>query len=412
MTIPDYLGNFHFNTLGNFLLNPKAGLLFIDFENGHILTLTGTVEILWDSPDTNYFEGAERLWQFRIDHGHWIKNVLPLRWKLGEYSSNSALTGTWVEAEQLKSAEEKRNQWRSYDVVNVVEESSIIKSFHLKPHSGIQPSFKAGQFLTMKANVDGQDLIRTYTVSSAPADENYRISVKRESSDEETIPDGLFSNFIHNNISVGDVIEAKAPSGTFTYDASIERPAVLISAGVGITPMVSMARHTLIEGVRTRFVRPLTLISAARNNDQRAFFDEINELSNKSDGYVRSFWVLSQIEKQMTPGKDYHHKGRISKELLQAILPVDDYDFYLCGPQRFMQSIYSLLRTLGISDARIYSEAFGATSITRNETSLGAGQASKKFIKIPVATEAIVEFSDSKVEQAWSTGSAHGITDP
>jgi predicted pyridoxine 5'-phosphate oxidase superfamily flavin-nucleotide-binding protein len=85
LTIPDYLGNNHFNTLGNFLENPKAGLLFIDFEKGHLLTLTGTVEILWDSPDTEFFAGAERLWKFHIDHGFWLKNVLPLRWELKAY---------------------------------------------------------------------------------------------------------------------------------------------------------------------------------------------------------------------------------------------------------------------------------------------------------------------------------------
>lgn len=86
LTIPDYLGNFHFNTLGNFVENPQAGLLFIDFEKGHLLTLTGSVEILWDSPDTKFFAGAERLWKFRLDHGFWLKNVLPLRWKLQDYS--------------------------------------------------------------------------------------------------------------------------------------------------------------------------------------------------------------------------------------------------------------------------------------------------------------------------------------
>ena len=84
LTIPDYRGNFHFNTLGNFIENPQAGLLFIDFEKGHLLTLTGSVEILWDSPNIQFFTGAERLWQFRINHGFWLKNVLPLRFQDAE----------------------------------------------------------------------------------------------------------------------------------------------------------------------------------------------------------------------------------------------------------------------------------------------------------------------------------------
>ncbi len=86
LTIPDYSGNKHFNTLGNFIENPKAGLLFLDFEQGHLLTLTGTVEIVWDSPELETFAGAERLWTFRIDHGLKISHGLPLRWKLNEPS--------------------------------------------------------------------------------------------------------------------------------------------------------------------------------------------------------------------------------------------------------------------------------------------------------------------------------------
>lgn len=86
LTIPDYSGNFHFNTLGNFIENPKAGLLFIDFEQGHLLMLTGTVEILWDSAETKDFDGAERLWTFQLKKGLWLNNALPVIWQLQEYS--------------------------------------------------------------------------------------------------------------------------------------------------------------------------------------------------------------------------------------------------------------------------------------------------------------------------------------
>ncbi len=79
LTIPDYRGNSHFNTLGNFIENPKAGLLFIDFDQGHLLALTGTVDLIWNSPDIENFAGAERLWVFSLNHGYWLKNTLPLR---------------------------------------------------------------------------------------------------------------------------------------------------------------------------------------------------------------------------------------------------------------------------------------------------------------------------------------------
>ncbi len=397
LTIPDYLGNNHFNTFGNFIENPRAGLLFLDFENGHLLTLTGTVEIVWDAPEAEYFEGAERLWKFHLDHGRWIENALPLRWSLDEYSPNTLLSGTWDESEKLRAAETQRNQWSTYSVTRVVEESSVIKSFYLEPQGQPVPKFKSGQFLTVKMPIGEREVIRTYTVSSAPADDTVRISVKRESASDDTLADGVFSNFIHDRLRVGDTIQAKAPCGTFTFDAAEQRPAVLLAGGVGITPMVSMARHALIEGVRTRFIRSITLISSASNSEQRAFFDELNDIAAQSAGRIRSFWTLSQVDSTLEPGKDYHQQGRISAQLLQALLPLDDYDFYLCGPGPFMQFLYDLLRELGINDGRIFAEEFGPASLQRD-----ADHATTEFEHLPVAGEAIVEFTDSQVEQAWT----------
>mgnify|MGYP000318415878 CR=1 FL=1 len=398
LTIPDYLGNNHFNTFGNFLENGKAGLLFLDFERGHVLTLTGTVEILWDSPEAEHFEGAQSLWRFHLDHGFWSKNSLPLRWKLDSYSPNSLLTGTWSEAEEQQRIEKQRDQWQSYEVSNIVDESSVIRSFYLKPKtSQVVAKFEAGQFLTIKLPIGGKEVIRTYTVSSAPADTELRISIKREPSIASDQPEGLFSNFAHDNLQLGSVVQAKAPTGAFTFDAADERPAVLLAGGVGITPMVSMARHALMEGFRTRSMRPVTLINAATNVEQRAFFDELNQLAAQSSGGIRSFWCLSQVERSSQAGVDYHHSGRISKEFLQAVLPLDNYQFYLCGPQAFMQSMYNMLRELGINDSSIDAEEFGPASLKRDKA-----QETALLNQGAEASEAIITFSDSQVEQAWS----------
>lgn len=329
LTIPDYLGNFHFNTLGNFLENPKAGLLFIDFERGHVLSLTGTVEILWDSPETAAFRGAERLWQFHLVRGVWLNNALPAQWAFGEYSVNTTLTGTWAEVEQVKQAGRYRDRWLPYEVIDIVEESSVIKSFYLKALENHRPKFQAGQFLTVKANVGEGTATRTYTVSSAPHDPHFRISVKHEQHPDSAIPDGVFSSFLHRQVCVGNTLQIKAPAGDFVINPAIDRPALLISGGVGITPMVSMARHVLMEGLRTRHLRPLTLICAARNRAQRAFFEELNDLARQSSGLIRVFLVLDDPEPTLKPGCDFYHKGGLSKELLQAVLPLDDYDAYL-----------------------------------------------------------------------------------
>ena len=397
LTIPDYLGNFHFNTFGNFTENSKAGLLFIDFESGHILTVTGTVEIIWDSPDIKHFEGAERLWKFHIDHGRWIHNSLPLRWKLDEYSPNTLLTGTWPEAEKLSRAESTKDQWLPYVITKIEAESSVIKSFYLQAKDHQALKFLPGQFLTIKANKNGKDFIRNYTLSGAPADSQYRISVKHELSNNPNIPDGVVSNCLHQDYNVGDTIYAKSPRGDFTYDASTSRPSVLLAGGVGITPMISMARHALNEFIRTRSGHALTFIGAAKNSEQRAFFNEFNAISANSSGLIQAYWTLSETDSSLTPGQDFHNTGRISAPFLQAVLPLDDYDFYLCGPSGFMQSSYDLLRNLGVNDVRIYAEEFGPASLKRE-----GDLATDTFKPQPIATEAIIEFTDTNVEQAWS----------
>ncbi|NOQ63754.1 MAG: FAD-binding oxidoreductase, partial [Methyloprofundus sp.] len=185
LTIPDYLGNNHFNTLGNFVENAKAGLLFIDFTHGHLLTLTGTVELLWDSPETEFFVGAERLWRFHLDHGRCLKNVLPLRWDLKNYAPTTTLTGSWLEARAAKKAQQLKNTWQNYQVTQIIQESSLTKSFYLQAPKNQRPNFQAGQFLTLKADIKGQQQIRTYTVSSAPQDDFIRISIKHEAAQQE-----------------------------------------------------------------------------------------------------------------------------------------------------------------------------------------------------------------------------------
>jgi len=398
LTIPDYLGNFHFNTLGNFLLNPKAGLLFIDFEQGHILTLTGTVEIIWQDDDLQYFDGAERLWTFKLNHGFLLKHALPYRWAFKDYSPSSEITGTWQAAQQRKQAEQQRNEWKTCIVKNIVKESELVNSYYLQVQPNEKLPFKAGQFLTVKTPINGTDVIRTYTVSNAPADSDYRISVKQESH-------GVFSKHLHQTVQIGDTLQYKAPAGSFFIEPEVKRPAVLLAAGIGITPMISMMRHILLDSLRTRSIRPITLICAVKNKAQRSFYQELTRLVEQSSGSFQVFWVFSSPEEDTKPGIDYHHKGHISAELLQAILPIDDYDFYLCGPSGFMQAMYDLCLLLGINDHRVFAESFGPASLTRQQVLNHNKQA-----LLPPAENAIVDFAQSAFEQAWSSEDGNLLT--
>jgi ferredoxin-NADP reductase/predicted pyridoxine 5'-phosphate oxidase superfamily flavin-nucleotide-binding protein len=395
LTIPDYSGNFHFNTLGNFLLNPKAGLIFPDFDTGDLLMLTGSVEILWEEhPEVLAFKGAERAWRFTVKSGVRLKQALPFRAKFGQFAATSQITGDWAQAAATLKAETERNTWQPYRVTKVEDESSVIRSFYFARENGaaLLP-FKPGQFLTIRVKPEHSQkwLTRTYTLSSAPADDFYRISVKREEQ-------GLVSKFLHDALITGSTIEAKAPLGDFYIDNTVRRPAVLLAAGVGITPMISMALDAMHEGTRIRYTRPLTIFHAAQTTAQRAFEKAFRDIEVATDGAITYYSLISQPLKSDKPGADFNGSGRISADILRQTLALDDYDFFLCGPSSFMQAMYDVLRELGVRDARINAEAFGPASLQRQADE---GQSVQK---VEEAKEAVVKFTESKFEQRWNEG--------
>ncbi|KAJ8598407.1 hypothetical protein CTAYLR_003029 [Chrysophaeum taylorii] len=387
LSIPDFPGNNHYNTLGNFWVNPKAGLLFVDFENGDMLQLVGTVELEWEGDAVETFKGADRLWHLEMSEGKW--SSVDLRWQtLPHYwSPNSLMTGVWEEAEAALRAKRKRESWRPFEVVETVAESADITSFYLAPKDGDSVlGFQAGQFLTIKIPCDVTPknwLVRTYTVSNAPDEADfYRISVKR---------DGVASGILHDKFTTrGASLETKAPRGAFTFDAADPRPAVLLAGGVGVTPMISMLRHGVREGHRMRYQRKCFFITSFRTEGQRAFHKEALELKASARD-PDAITVVSLIS-----SKD----GRLSKKILQAILPLDDYHYFLCGPPSFSQAVYDILRNeLGARDASIFSEAFGPASIERVPDDGAVGVAADQP---PAAASAHVVFARSKFEIQWT----------
>lgn len=388
LTIPDFAGNLFFNTLGNIAVNGKAGLVFADFATGDVLQLTGDAHVLTDSPETAAFQGAERLWRFTPRRAVLREDTLPLRWTFRDegWSPNSLMTGDWNEAARRMKAAALADAWRPYRVSRIVDESDVIRSFWLDPAdgAGIVPH-AAGQHLPVRVTLPGagKPLVRTYTLSVAPGDGVARISVKRE---------GRVSAHLHDTLKVGDIIEARAPAGSFTIDAFEARPAVLLAAGVGITPMLAMLRHIVYEGLRTRRVRPTWLIASARTLSNRAFAAEIDALAQSGGGAVRVIRVLSDTQGAQLK-RDYDVSGRIDIDLLTSYLPFNDYDFYLCGPGAFMQSLYDGLRALNVADARIHAEAFGPASLTRD--------ADNQPMRPPATQAVAVRFAKSGRDAEW-----------
>ncbi|MEA1649965.1 pyridoxamine 5'-phosphate oxidase family protein [Nitrospirillum sp. BR 11164] len=397
LTIPDFAGNLFFATLGNILVNGKAGLVFIDFETGDMLQMTGDAQVVLDSPEVAAFQGAERLWTFRARRVVRRPGAFAVRWDFQEdgWSPNSLMTGDWAQAADRLRAADLATRWRPFKVTRIVDESAAIRSFHLMPDdgAGLIPH-EAGQHLPIRVALSGTDkpVIRTYTLSVAPSDAVYRISVKR---------DGLVSSHLHDHVRVGDIIEARAPAGGFTIDARQKRPAVLLGAGVGITPLLAMLRHVVYEGLRTRGVRPTTLFHAARTKADRPFEAEVAELVAAAKGAVRVVRVLSDAAGAVE-GADYEAAGRIDMAQLGRFLAFNDYDFYLCGPGPFMQAIYDGLRGLNVADERIHAEAFGPSSLVRTADKATAAVPPRQP---PAAGPVPVVFTTALKEARWTPGS-------
>ena len=400
--VPDFLGNFLFMTFGNLELDARAGVLFIDFDTGDLLTLTGRAEVVWDGEllkSVAAFEGAQRAWRFHVEAGWRLREALPLRWRFRDWSPNALITGTWDEAAARLDVAALAQTWRPYRIAQVVDESRVIRSFHLQPADGhVLPPFEAGQFLPIRLPLEkgSAPVLRNYTISSAPGEDHLRLSIKR---------DGVVSSHLHDRLRVGDVIEALGPRGGFTIDATARRPAVLIGAGVGVTPMASFLRHIVTEGFRRRRTRPTHVIQVAHDAAVRAFAGEFDALAARANGAVQVHAVLSEVAQdgQGGQGDTAVSKGPLTIDLLKGLLPFDDHEFFLCGPGAFMQTLYDGLRDLGVRDERIQVEAFGPAALKRRADSAGTAATAdaNKQPSLPAAKQATVVFTRTGEASVW-----------
>jgi ferredoxin-NADP reductase/predicted pyridoxine 5'-phosphate oxidase superfamily flavin-nucleotide-binding protein len=389
LTTPDFLGNYFFNTIGNLQVDPRAGLLFIDFDSGDLLYIACDAEIIWDGPEVAAFAGAERLVRFHLRRIVRVGNALPLRWSGIDYSPMLNGTGTWEQAARALAAEQARNAWRPFCVRQVADESATIRSFVLEPMDGggVVPH-QPGQFLPIRLPGTGTGplLQRTYTLSDASSGNSYRISVKRE---------GQVSSWLHDNAKPGTVIEALAPRGSFTFDTGTRRPAVLLSAGVGITPMVAMINALFVNDMRTRFPEHVYFIHGARNGNEHAFGELLRNKARRHAN-LSLHVAYSNPNGADELGRTHDSVGRVRIDLLKRLLPFDDFDFYLCGPASFMQSLYDGLRALHVPDERIRFEQFGGSQpVVRHRTRTPAGMPSEDQPAVPVT------FAKSGASALW-----------
>ena len=245
------------------------------------------------------------------------------------YQKNSERAGGW------------RGE-RTFKVAMKVSESDVIDSFHLVPVEGDQHiDFQPGQYVCLVMNIDGQTVRRNYSLSEAPGKAGIRISVKRE-------PGGVVSNYLHDHLNVGDEIAVSAPCGDFVLNES-ERPLVLVTGGVGITPAISMLNASVGSG------REIIFVHAALNSGSHAFKGHVDALAADHQ-QLKPVYVYDQPLADDEP----HATGFVSEELLAQCLPENrDVDFYFLGPKPFMKAINGYAKSLAIPEEQVHFEFFG-----------------------------------------------------
>ena len=400
LTFPDFSGNYHFNTLGNILLNPRAGLLFIDFEKGDLLYLTCSAEIIWDSEESRAFAGAERLVRFALDEGILVEGAMPIRWNFLEYSPSLDQTGSWDEVKTKIDELERGNVYCNYTVTKVESESEVITSFYLEPEDGSGVAcHNAGQFLPIEIQPPGatEPIRRTYTISNAPNSTYYRLSIKKEPPAQADLPPGAASNYFHDHVIAGSTIRAMTPRGKFTLDESSTRPVVLLSGGVGVTPMISMLEQLAGHSGGCGCTRQVWFIHGAINSKYHGFDRYVRTLATDYpclNVHIR----YSRPSDDDVEGKNFDSTGHVDIDLIKSLLPFDDYEFYMCGPPPFLESLYEGLKDLNVADDRIHYEFFGpGATLLREQPGQTVGLAEDLQDREPV----LVRFAKSGTQATW-----------
>ncbi|MCX5042334.1 MOSC and FAD-binding oxidoreductase domain-containing protein [Aldersonia sp. NBC_00410] len=274
-------------------------------------------------------------------------------WSLAEQTQNPAGSGGNVGL--TAAAGSPPPAWTGFRPLRVSaahDESQHVRSVSLiDPDGAPLPKWLPGQSITLRLYPDpnGAPLVRNYSLSNRPGSADYRISVKRE-------PHGLASEYIHAHVHPGDHLDVAAPRGTFFLNDATA-PLILLSAGVGATPVLSML-HWL---AATHSERPLWWLHGARNGAEHPFAEESRDLLKQlSASHSHIFYSRPNAADRL--GIDFTEQGRLSREAISGLGLPRDADAYLCGPSEFMNGLSSSLATYGLDPSRVHSELFGAAA--------------------------------------------------
>jgi ferredoxin-NADP reductase len=307
-------------------------------------------------------------------------------------------------AQKLEQSKRERFGWKDYrkfEVVDKVLECAGVYSFYLRAHQGKDKElapFKPGQYVTFRLKIPERDaslpprtIVRLYSLSESPerclANKYYRVTIKKVTKSDGG--SGLASSYFADEVKVGDILDLKAPNGPFFLDVSRHTPAVLLSCGVGITPVLSMLNAIIDSGSK----REVWFFHGARNGQEHIQREYLVNLAKKHPNVHVHTWYSRPDEKRDKLGVDYHHVGRLTvKEFQDLVSP--SFDYYLCGTGQMMAEIREGLKAWKANN--VYFEPFDGADLQQATPPPAADAAAG-------AAEAVeVEFAKSGVVCKWT----------
>jgi len=350
-----------------FLASGRLGFYFRVLEEG-LVGAGDTIEKVKSGPEQLSVRETAHLLYFEDDDLDRLHRVLHI----------PALAQGWRDAfaellEELEGGAKKPRvsprawpKFRTFIVDKKVPESQDITSYYIIPEDRVPlPVFLPGQYLTFKLNIPGrpQPVIRTYSLSDGPCHEGYyRVTIKRESSpaDPMTVSG---SQYLHDQVEPGTRLSVAAPRGDFYLNPQETTPVVLLSGGVGLTPMISMLNAIVHIGKK----RPVWFVHGTRDRVHHAMRKQMRQLAVENDN-VRVHICYSRPRPEDVLGLDYDSPGHVTVELLKQLLPSKEMDFYLCGPPPFIKSLFKDLLSWGVPESRVRFELFGPASLLTEGT--------------------------------------------
>ena len=230
--------------------------------------------------------------------------------------------------------------------VEIVRETADVKTFRLVDKSNAPFFFKPGQFVTLKPNIAGQEYQRCYTIASSPTQNNYiDLTVK-------LVPDGIVSAWLLEHFKVGDTIEAVQPSGTFYLSESHKKKLLMISAGSGVTPMLSMLRT-----IKNNHSYDVKFHHSARTHADLIAHHELEAIAKQELNLELSYNFSRETVTEVNAAKTLN--GRVTQQMLADICSdITARDVFVCGPQAFMSLVKASLLNFGLPENQYFEESF------------------------------------------------------